>query len=35
MEDKQSIQQYQSAIIQLLQTEEGDIQDLVVKLKGY
>ncbi|KAI5889070.1 uncharacterized protein SCHCODRAFT_02601356 [Schizophyllum commune H4-8] len=35
MEDKQNIQRYQSAIVELLQTEQGDIQNLQVKLKGY
>ena len=35
MQDKQSIQQYQSAIVDLLQTEEGDIQDLQAKVVQY
>ncbi|KAL1701276.1 hypothetical protein EV121DRAFT_282784 [Schizophyllum commune] len=35
MQDMQSIQQYQSAIVDLLQTEEGDIQDLQAKVVQY
>ncbi|KAL1675926.1 hypothetical protein EV122DRAFT_217420 [Schizophyllum commune] len=35
MQDNQSIQQYQKAVIDLLQTEEGDIQDLQATLEQY